>query len=297
MSRVLVFFVDGVGIGPEDPARNAFTAAPPAHINHLVASGRASLVPLDATLGLPGLPQSGTGQYTLFTGFNGAQQFGRHYGPYVPTALRRPLMQDNILTRAQSLSRSVAFAVAYPEELIEAAFASMEFEPVGPLRAGPPLVAAGAGVLTRHTAALERGDAVASEITNTSWRERLQRTSLPIVDARTAGHNLAGIANQHDLTLFAHYATDHAGHEQDLALAIEALHKVDEFMGGITERLADDCVLLVVSDHGNLEDASTGHTRNPALGLVYGRGHAAIAAGLHSLEDAAPAVAKLLDRR
>ena len=36
---------------------------------------------------VPGLPQSGTGQYSLFTGDNGAQRFGRHFGPWVPTML------------------------------------------------------------------------------------------------------------------------------------------------------------------------------------------------------------------
>lgn len=294
MKRALILFIDGVGVGDVDPARNAFTARPPANINRLIDNHAATLAPLDASLGVPGLPQSGTGHYTLFTGHNGALQFGRHYGPYVPTALREPLRRDNLLTRAQRNGKRIAFANAYPEELLKQALTADGIKPIGPLRAGPPLVAAGAGVLTRHTRALELGDAVSSEITNEAWREKLQRSSLPTIDGRTAGHNLARIANQHDLTLFAHYDTDRAGHEQDLQAAIAALQLVDDFVGGVVERIDPDVVVFLVSDHGNLEDCTIGHTMNPAFGLVIGAEHDAWARRLTSIADLAPSIADLL---
>ncbi len=290
MTRVLLLFVDGVGIGADDAATNPFTAAPPPAIGGWLERGRASLAPLDARLDIDGLPQSGTGQYSLFTGDNGALKFGRHFGPWVPTALREPLKNDNVLTRALSLGLRVTFANAYPEELIDAAHKSGAFQAIGPLRAGPPLVAAGAGVLNRHTDALRAGDAIASEITNEGWRAHLHRHDLPVLTPVQAGTNLGRIANEHDLTLFAHYSTDAAGHQQDLAAAIAALHLVDAFLSGVLDQLDDDVTLLVVSDHGNLEDASTGHTRNPALGLVAGRNHAAIARELHAITDVAEAV-------
>ena len=299
MRRVLLVFIDGVGIGAADHTINAFVAAPPGTITDLLDGApvagqaqvlharRASLVPLDAQLGMPGLPQSGTGQFSLFTGENGAQRFGRHYGPWVPTALREPLQRDNLLTRARIAGRRVAFANAYPEELIESATDGGVFTPIGPLRAGPPLVAAGAGALTRHTKALERGEAVSSEITNEAWRLHLGRTKLPFITPQDAGANLARIANQHDLTLFAHYNTDHVGHQQDLPHAIEALRLVDSFLTGVLSALDKNVILLVVSDHGNLEDAGTGHTRNPAFGLVVGDEHEALASQMTSVMDVA----------
>ena len=302
MSRFLLVFVDGVGLGAADPETNAFAAAPPPLCTEVLDGAliveradvlharRASLVPLDAQLDTPGLPKSGTGQFSLFTGDNGAQRFGRHYGPWVPTALRTPLQNDNLLTRAQRAGQRVTFANAYPEELIEAAFTDGEFRALGPLRAGPPLVAAGAGVLVRHTAALQSGDAVSSEITNEGWREHLKRHHLPAVTAGEAGINLARIANAHDLTLFAHYNTDHVGHAQDLPRAIEAIHLVDAFLEGTLSALDNDILLVVVSDHGNLEDARTGHTKNAALGLVIGPGHEELAARLSSIMDVTPAL-------
>jgi hypothetical protein len=306
MTRVLFVFLDGVGIGAADAASNAFVAAPPRTITELLDGAlvadrsevlhaqRASLIPLDAQLGIPGLPQSGTGQFSLLTGENGAARFGRHIGPYVPTALRETLQRDNLLSRAIDMGWDSAFANAYPEELLEAARVDGIVRPVGPLCAGPPLAAAGAGLLVRHTAALRAGDAISSEITNEGWREHLHRDDLPRITPREAGANLARIANAHDLTLFAHYNTDHVGHRRDLHLAAEALELVDDFLAGTLEALEADSLLVVASDHGNLEDASTGHTRNPALGLVVGPGHEGVAEAMKSIVDAAGAALRAL---
>jgi 2,3-bisphosphoglycerate-independent phosphoglycerate mutase len=302
LKRVLLVFIDGVGVGAADPALNAFVAAPPRTITELLdgalvaersdvlSTSRASLIPLDAQLGVPGLPQSGTGQFSLLTGENGAARFGRHIGPYVPTALREVLQRDSLLRRASQAGLRTAFANAYPEELLAAASIDGAVRPIGPLRAGPPLAAAGAGLLVRHTAALRAGDAVASEITNEGWREHLQRSDLPEISPAAAGANLARIANAHDLTLFAHYNTDHVGHQRNLQLASEALALVDAFIAGVLDVLHSDVMLMVVSDHGNLEDASTGHTRNPALGLLVGKGHEELAKDMNSIVDVAGAV-------
>ena len=46
-----------------------------------VETERASLVALDACLGVPGTPQSATGQATLLTGRNVPAEIGYHYGP------------------------------------------------------------------------------------------------------------------------------------------------------------------------------------------------------------------------
>ena len=292
MSSVLVVFVDGVGLGPDDPSVNPFLAAPPRHITALLRDARATLAPLDATLGVEGLPQSGTGQYSLFTGDNGAVRFGRHFGPWVPTALRDPLRTDNLLTRAAVRGKRIAFANAYPVQLIEAAHKTGAFKPVGPLRSGLPLVAWGAGVLTRHLEALRDGEAVSSEITNRGWRQHVG--DVDEITPSTAGRNLARIANAHDLTLFAHYQTDTAGHAQDMSAAVTALTLFDEFLGGVLDAFTTDGTLVIVSDHGNLEDVRAGHTRNPALGLVAGRGHADVASRLRSLTDLPAAVQPLL---
>jgi hypothetical protein len=319
MARVLLFFIDGVGLGPADPDVNPFlTAHLPTFRGLLGGSavtldvaprvgGRASLVPCDAVLGFAGTPQSGTGQASLLTGTNAVALHGRHFGPWVPARLRALVREESVLAHALAAGYSAAFANAYPEDVRElaegAAVALPSDHPVhgtrerrAPsfLRAGPPLAALGAGLLTRHTPELARGDAVASELTNEGWRERLGRLSVPAIDAVAAGRNLGRIAAQHDLTLFAHYATDYAGHLRDMGAAVLALEKLDAFLAGLLHAAGDDLLICIVSDHGNIEDMRVGHTRNPALALLIGNGHALAARRLRSLTDVMPAILDVL---
>lgn len=297
MTRVLVVFIDGVGIGVEDPEINPFMRARLDTLDELRRT--ATIRPLDAMLGVPGLPQSGTGQTALLTGLNAALEFGRHFGPWVPTALRDRLARENFLTRAKESGKSVAFANAYPEELFQQEATGRRNRdrtrgPVSdPLRAGPPIAAIGAGVLNRHTSQLERGDAVASEITNDGWRKHLNRTGLPVITPAEAGRNLARIAASHDLTLFAHYATDFVGHRGHMWEAVEALQKVDEFLSGVVAAIPEDTVVAVVSDHGNIEDIRVGHTQNAALGCFFGKNHQ-VFESVASLTDITPVVLSVL---
>jgi 2,3-bisphosphoglycerate-independent phosphoglycerate mutase len=321
MPRVALVFVDGVGLGDPDPGCNPCLSAELPVLAELLDgtplirdeaphhAARASLVGIDATLGFEGTPQSGTGQAALLTGIDAVAMHGRHFGPWVPAGLRTLVREQNVLCRARAAGCRVAFANAYPEEVLQIANDSPRLPSdqrrsrrrdrrgADYLRAGPPLAALGADVLDRHTAELERGDAVASEITNEGWREVLGRGRVPVIDAATAGANLARIVNQHDLTMFAHYATDYAGHRRNHAAAEFALRRFDTFLGGLVATVDDDVMVFVVSDHGNLEDTRVGHTRNPALGLVMGDGHALIARRLAALTDVTPTILDVLALR
>lgn len=226
--------------------------------------GRGRAFPLDARLDVAGTPRSGTGQVALLTGADAARLHGAHFGPWTPVKLR-PLVEDtSVLRQAAEQGLDVAFANAYPRGWPG---------PGGSRRiAAPPLAARGAGVLHRHEEALGRGDAVSSEIVNDGWRKHLGHDGLPDIAPEDAGVNLANIAGKHDLTLYAHYSTDTAGHEKSMSAAIAALHRVDRFFAGILSAVSDDTLVLVASDHGNIEDVGAGHTTNPALGIAYGPG-------------------------
>jgi hypothetical protein len=315
LARVLLLFVDGVGVGIDDAMVNPFVNARLGALHALADARRltvdsvpcsttgASIVGMDAVMGIDGIPQSGTGQTALLTGANAAELHGRHFGPWVPARLRTLVRDESVLARASNAGYRVAFANAYPEEVMQLAGEPAAALPSNApargararrtpsfLRAGPPLAAIGAGLLTRHTRELERGDAVASEITNEAWRDRLGRKGVPVISAEHAGRNLALLAARYDLTMFAHYATDYAGHQQDMDAAIAALERFDAFLAGLLDGAADDLVTFIVSDHGNIEDVRTGHTRNPALGIVTGNGHRQLADRLRSLTDVTPAI-------
>jgi 2,3-bisphosphoglycerate-independent phosphoglycerate mutase len=288
-SRVLFIFLDGVGIGPPDPRINPFLKANlpeltkrlGGYLPHLeqaeVGGDGVRAFPLDPLLDVDGTPQSGTGQTALLTGENAPAIYGRHFGPWVPVALRPMLLEKSILSRALALGIPCAFANAYPAQFVEAA--STRRPPA------PPLAARGAGLLTRHEDALARGEALSSEIVNTAWKTRLGLTHLPEVTPREAGRNLARIAETARLTFFAHYSTDTAGHKKDMGEAVEALERVDSFLGGVLEALPPSTLTVLASDHGNIEDVTSGHTRNPTLALLAGPGAARLRRGLTRITD------------
>jgi hypothetical protein len=298
-ARVLLLFLDGVGIGTANPEVNPFLVARLPRLRQMlrgtiptldqpeVVGERAVAFPLDATLGVPGTPQSGTGQTALLTGENAAAAFGRHFGPWTPVSLRPLLEERNVLRRALTMGHAAVFANAYPR--------SWPGERSARRAAAPPLAARAAGLLDRHEDALERGDAVASEIVNDGWREHLGYARMPSIRAEDAGRNLARLASGARLTLFAHYSTDHAGHRGGMEGAVAALGRVDAFLAGLLEALSEDTLLLITSDHGNIEDVRAGHTLNPVLSVLYGPGALERRQALATLTDVTPAVLRWLE--
>jgi len=300
MGRVLFVFLDGVGIGPRDPQTNPFFKANIPTLRGLLADqiphldepeashGSAVAFPLDPLLGVRGLPQSGTGHTALLTGENGPALYGRHFGPWVPVRLRPVVESLNILSRAQRKGFSCSFANAYPKEFFTSHWARRP--------AGPPLAATASGLMTRGADELARGEALSSEIVNAAWRTHLGYTDLPEISPQEAGRNLALISEGADLTLFAHYGTDYAGHRGRMDDAVRALERVDAFLGGVMEALPTDTVLLVSSDHGNLEDVTAGHTMNPVLTLMDGPGVQDLRAGLTRITDLPGTIMTALSR-
>jgi 2,3-bisphosphoglycerate-independent phosphoglycerate mutase len=302
--RVLLVFIDGVGLGSSDPLINPLAGAElPTFRALLDGAGLlresveaaplhtpiASLQALDATLETPGRPQSGTGQTSLLTGFNAARAIGRHFGPWVPTTLRDLLSRENLFLRHREAGRSVAFANAYPRaHLVEGGR--------GRRRPGAfPLAAEAAGVLTRTEQDVHTQTGLVSSITTESWR-RYVDPGAPEPSATEAGRQLARIARDHELTVFAHYDTDYVGHARDLASGVETIEKVDRFVGGVLDLLPGDALLLVTSDHGNLEDTSTGHTRAAVPLLAIGPARHAIDRA-RSVTDVAPLIWDILENR
>jgi 2,3-bisphosphoglycerate-independent phosphoglycerate mutase len=300
--RALLVFIDGIGVGEGDAAHNPFAAARLPRLRALldgrrpvadeldadgrILSRRAVFVAADARLEVEGLPQSGTGQTSLLTGRNAATAYGRHFGPWVPTPVRPMLAAENLLSRAVAAGAVAAFANAYP-------LAGAVADPrIFRRPAAPMLAAQAAGALTRGAAELAEGRAVASSITNERWRERLG-DDVPFVTAEQAAATLARIASRAEVTLFAHYDTDYTGHRGTLDAAVAAVERVDAFLGALADSIDPDTLLVVSSDHGNLEDTRGEHTLNPVPLLAMGPGREAFA-DARSILDVAPRIASLV---
>lgn len=298
--RVLILFFDGLGLGADDPEANPFLSHSmptwrglfdgqmPTHGNGHLHYAQATLVPTDATLGIPGLPQSATGQTTLFTGVNAARELGQHWGPYPNSALRQILSRDNLFQSLVASGRRVAFANAYPPVFFERLARNKA------RRSATSYAVETAGVRYRDIDDLRAGQAVSAFVTNERWRAA--GADVPLITPRGAGQNLARLAAQYDLTLFEYFLTDAAGHRARPELTALVLDEVDQLLRGVLDELDLSATLVIVtSDHGNIEDTTTKrHTLNPVPTILMGNGRERIAPLIHSLADLTPALRRVM---
>jgi hypothetical protein len=294
--HVVIIFLDGVGLGDANPEANPFmhvtlpTLQSLLGISHLTreaagtVTSQAALLGLDALLGVPGLPQSATGQTTILTGRNAPAAIGEHYGPYPSPALRDMLAQESIFKELLQTGQPVAYANAYPVRFLDRVQRGK-----GRLSANTQ-AAFRAGLKLRSGEDLRRGRAVAALFSNDFWPE--PDFKLPPLTSRQAGAQLASLAQDHTLTFFEFWYSDLLGHKMERAESLKVLVMLDDFLVGILERLdMANSLLLVVSDHGNFEDWTTSkHTTNPTLTLLVGAGFQALVPRLHSLADIKSAI-------
>ncbi len=293
--RVVLWFVDGLGLGPPDAAHNPLFAARTPTFTSLLGgplcagslpaeNGCTAAVPLDATLGVPGRPQSGTGQVALLAGYNAAAAEGRHV-PGFPTArLREVLRRQSLFRRLRSRGLSVVLANAYPPAF---------FQPGRPPRGAFAFAAWSAGVRLRGLEDLDAGRAVAADLTGGGLAARGH--PVRAVEPEEAGRRLAGLAQQHAFTAFEFFALDLTAHGRWPGSVAEVLEALDRALGAALQGLdPEDSLLVLTSDHGGAESPDGSHTTNPVPLVVWGRHARELAARCRSLVDVAPAVEAVL---
>jgi 2,3-bisphosphoglycerate-independent phosphoglycerate mutase len=303
--RVLFLFLDGVGLGPDDPAANPFALAAMPNTTALLEgqrllaglapreTPRATLLALDACMGVDRTPpQSATGQASLLTGRNVPAELGYHYGPKPNPAVAEYLRNGNLFRTVAQAGGRAALLNAYPQTYFAA------IESGKRLYSAIPLAVTSAGLALKTAADLYAGQALSADFTGRGWRERLGLTDTPLLTPRQAGERLAALSAGHDFAFFEYWLSDYAGHGQDMAIALDLLATFDEVLGGLLASWDDVAgLILITSDHGNLEDLATrGHTTNPVPALVVGAPELRrrFTAGLHDLAGVAPAILKIL---
>lgn len=302
MKRVIFLFLDGVGLGEDDPAVNPLAAAHYPTLDRLLAgrkpvatTGRlstatAELIPADANLGVAGRPQSATGQTAILTGINAPQQLGEHYGPRPDDRVRAILRQANLFGRLHEQGLRTYFCNAYPQGYFDAINRGKRLLSAIPYAA----TVAGQALPTAYDLYAKR--ALAADFTNQGWRDHLAYADAPVFDAAAAGAQLWQIAQDYHFTFFEHWQTDVLGHRGDLAAAVANFQHFDGFLAGLLQA-ADlaQTLIVVTSDHGNVEDCRHGkHTTNPALTLLVGAARRHYAMQIQTLADFAPVISAFL---
>ena len=300
--RVILLFLDGVGVGADDPASNPLAMGVYPTLDRLLAGRRpvvetgrlsaaeAELVPLDAALGVSGRPQSATGQAALVTGINAAERLGEHFGPWLDDRVRAVLDEGGIFRRLRDLGSSPYFCNAYPRayfDAVERGRRRLSALPYAAVAGGQPLLT---------YADLCAGRALSADFTGEGWRDELGYPDVPVYTPQEAGQVLWQLSQPYDFIFFEGWQTDVLGHAQNHAGAVQWLQRFDAVLAGLLAAAdLNQTLVVVTSDHGNVEECRHGkHTTNPVVTLVLGADRQRIAGRLHGLTDLVPAVMEFL---
>ncbi len=299
--RLLFIFLDGIGLGPDDPATNPLARAAMPNLQTLLdgrrltasaapyLNGRAALLALDARLGVSGLAQSATGQAVLLTGRNVPAEIGEHYGPKPDPRIADILTADNLFKRLTAAGKQSALLNAYPPRYFHGIASGKR------LLSAIPLAVSSAGLPLFTEKDLYAGQAMSADFTGAGWRSMLGYADAPLLSPHAAGQKLAELASQYHFSFFEYWASDYAGHKQDMDGAIRQMEIFDAVLGGLLQSLPNDLLVLVTSDHGNMEDLSTRrHTPANVPCLLFGARCHEFAAGLSDLTHIAPKIESLL---
>jgi 2,3-bisphosphoglycerate-independent phosphoglycerate mutase len=301
---VHIFFLDGVGLGSDDPQVNPFVSANMPNIANLLGcedwyaagkgvlrSDRATLVPTDATLSVSGRPQSATGQATILSGRNVPFLVGEHYGPKPNDAVAELICQGTLFSEIANNGGKAALITPYPQGYFDGIRNGVR------LYSAVPLAATSAGWPLFTADDLRNGRAVSPDFTNEGWLDHLGYSDIDLISPFDAGERIATIAADYDFSFFEHWPSDYRGHRGSLSDAIGHLELIDEVIGGIVTHWPHEAgVLIITSDHGNIEEKNhRKHTRNPVPTIIISKDHWQLVQQIVDLTDIAGVVRSVLN--
>jgi hypothetical protein len=303
-TQVALLFIDGVGVGRRDRAIN-----PLAHHEFLLSQfddGTGAPLPeggrrvdVDTTFEVPGRPQSASNQTALFTGLPAPRLIGQHVLGYPTRPLVKLLEQGSIAAQLTSRGRRATFANAYPVGYLDALGLARRPGTMGQFElpakyqrrlkpSASTLTFAAAKIPLRTLDDAASGEGLTHDIDGAPHRAR--RFPVPQRTPEQAAAIFWRLAE--DFTLFEHYLADEAGHAQDLTAALDALRTFDGFAREVVRLRPPGAQVLIVSDHGNVEDLSSrSHTTNRVAVLSFG---AATPEPLETLADVGAQVLRWL---
>lgn len=273
---VIFLFIDGVGLGKAGDANpfsqsmyrgfsamagdQQFTeqAIELTETNHLFKF-------VDARLGVEGLPQSGTGQTTLFTGQNAPKEIGKHFGPFPHSGIKPFLREQSLFIKAKKQGHSCNFINGYPDIFFKKAQKRNRWSCT-------TLMTKSANISLNTTQEVKEEKALTAELTQRAWQKHLN-IDVPEITPEHAADRLLEQSEEYDLLLHEYYLTDKAGHSQELDRAAKFLNTYDRFLWHLIRNKSRETTIVLSSDHGNVENLSIKtHTLNAVPLFVYGPG-------------------------
>lgn len=303
MQHVLLIFIDGIGLGDDNPEINPFAVANTPTLHALsggqrwlrstprIDSERAIFIPTDPRLGVSGRPQSASGQAVIVTGRNVPAEIGQHYGPRPNPPIRAILAETNIYKTLTARGKPSALLDAYPPDFFAKIESGMR------LRSSLQQAAFEGGVTIFGKDDFYAGRAMSPDWTGQGWRDVLGFSDAPLMTLPESGAKMAELSRQYAFSMFSTWISDEIGHRGPLQRGVEYLEQFDQVMAGLLQTWNDDEGLIVItSDHGNMEDLSIRqHTENDIPTIVIGAARHQFADRFTSLMDLTPKILSLLD--
>lgn len=290
-TSVLLFFIDGLGIGtrgPFNPLDNLPDAAPLAVFQNETPETLLDgiVVETDPRLGVEGRPQSASGQTTILTGINAPAAIGYHKQGFP----NKPLLE---IIGHHSIFRQLSAAGVGPITFANAYTSGFFSERPRWISATTAAVEA-AGLRFRTVEDVRNDDAVFMDYTNRILIERGEDVAKR--NEQEAATVLSRIVAQNRFTLYEYFITDKVGHAQDMGAARSVLTSLALFLRETLMKLdLKRTTVILTSDHGNIEDLSSrNHTLNAVPTIVWGAQRERIAARIKTLADITPAIVALL---
>lgn len=294
MSVALLFF-DGIGIGEDDPEKNPFARYRSKFFRAFIGGDNFNaeydgiIVPTDATLNIPGYPQSATGQTAIFTGVNAAEMMQGHINGLPTPTLRKVLLSESIFLKLKKLGKRATFANAYSRHYFEIRGEKLSATTYAVMASQVPF--------RWYDKELQDGKAVPADLTG----EFLKRfyPDVKIITPEESGKIIADLLSEYDFVMYEFPFTDEAGHNQDFELALKYIDRIERFLDSLLVNAdLDKHLIILTSDHGNIEDLSTKtHTLNKVPTIVWGKGKEEVAESIRSLLDITPVIIKYLTDR
>lgn len=276
LMSVIFLFIDGVGLGRKHEA-NPFTQKSYRGFSAMVGDqlftkeAKELTQPnhvfkhVDATLDVEGLPQSGTGQATLFSGENAAKEIGKHFGPFPHSGTKHLLKKQSLFLKAQQMQKSCEFVNAYPDVFFEKVQENNRWTCT-------TLLTRSAEIPLNTIEDIKKAQALTADLTQQAWREHLN-INVPAILPEQAADRILEQSDKYDLLLHEYYLTDKAGHSQKPEKASHYLKTYDQFLWYLIRNKRREVTIVLCSDHGNVEDLSTKtHTFNEVPLFAYGPG-------------------------
>lgn len=288
--KVIFIFLDGVGIGKKDRTANPVYATQQQVLARLIDNARFQA---DASMGVEGLPQSATGQTAIFTGVNAPKVLNRHLSGQPTISLKKVIYKSNIFSELVKMGYKVTSSNVYRDEYLENML-NVKDRKHRPSVTSVMSMAADVEFRTVNEFINENG--VYHDITGETLKE--SGYEVDTVTPKRAAQNLYRLSRNYDFTLYEHFLTDIQGHKADFGEAVDLIDRLDNFFEELMKQMDfEEDVLIMTSDHGNIEDVSVHtHTMNKVPVVVLGKKAENIKTQVHSLTDIMPFVLEVFSK-